>query len=132
MKLRITKEELAALQLVTDHIVFVIQGGLEFKTKGEYLRYLSYIAVLYASWSLPILIQLYQLNAKPLEEAGPNKPVKFDANAVKEIIEELETRVRKAIGDEWQTPNPEKYREQIVNDLRKALIFIARPTAKGE
>ena len=126
MKLRITQEELSALQIVTDHILFIIQGGFSFKTKDEYLRYLSYVAVLYASWSMPILIQLYQLNAKPLDEAGPTKPVKFEPNAVKQILMELEKRIRKAIDEEWNA-NPSKYHDQIVSDLRRALMHIARP-----
>ncbi len=125
-QLRITHGELSALQIVTDHLIFTVQGGLKFETKEEYLNYVSYIAVLYSCWALPVLIQLYTINNKPLKEQKEGKG-DFDPNAVERMIEELEDRIRKAIGEEWMKPNPSKYHDQIVSDLRRALMHIARP-----
>ena len=130
-QLRITQGELSALQIVTDHLIFTVQGGLEFESKEEYLRYVSYIAVLYSCWAFPILVQLYTIDNKPLKEQKEGKG-DFDPNAVERMIEELEERIRKAIGEEWMNPNPQKYREQIVRDLRLGLTNIARSTNKGD
>ncbi len=127
MKLRITQEELSALQLVTDHLIFTVQGGLEFESKERYLAYVSYVAVLYTCWALPVLIQIYTIDNKHLKEQKEGKG-NFDPKAVERMIQELEARVRKAIGEEWMYPDPSKYRDQIVSDLRRALMNIARPT----
>jgi hypothetical protein len=130
-QLRITQGELSALQIVTDHLIFTVQGGLKFDTKEEYLRYVSYIAILYSCWALPILIQLYTVDNKPIKEQKEGKG-DFEPQAVERMIEELEERIRKAIGEEWQNPSAEKYKENILTDLRRGLMHIARPTAKGE
>jgi hypothetical protein len=126
-QLRITQGELSALQIVTDHLIFTVQGGLAFDTKEEYLRYVSYIAILYSCWALPVLMQLYKLENKPIKEQKEGKG-NFDPKAVARMIEELEERIRKAIGEEWMNPDPSKYREQIVSDLRRGLMHIARPS----
>jgi hypothetical protein len=130
-QLRITQGELSALQIVTDHLIFTVQGGLKFDTKEEYLRYVSSIAILYSCWALPILIQLYTIDNKTIKEQKEGKG-DFDPKAVARMIQELEERIRKAIGEEWMNPDPDKYREQIVSDLRRGLMLIARPTTKGE
>jgi hypothetical protein len=131
MKLRITQEELSALQIVTDHLIFTVQGGLKFETKDEYLRYVSYIAVLYSCWALPILIQLYKIDNKVIKEEK-RENTDFDPKAVESMIQELEERIRKAIGEEWMNPDPSKYHDQIVRDLRLGLAHIARSTNKGD